>query len=256
MNLQDEAILTLIGGPDVVQSIKSAEATDTFNQLPKDCPRDDLILLGFEFGEELDDLFVSVTPPKGWTLKHKESYHSYLYDEQGRERGYMFYKGVFYDRCAYLRLLTRYHSVFDVEPMPPMVNAMRWCRMGKERGYDVVVEVMPENFKPPKARYVKDVFADLYYIDNDFGTIRQHFGENKEATYAFKEVEVYATEPKPYNERLHRYLATDRATGEVMLTGEWIKNSDYSDEARAKEAAIKEFFKANFPEYENPMRYW
>lgn len=81
------------------------------DMLPKKCPREDLEKLGFVFGEEIDELFISVTMPEGW---HKQATdHSMwtdLLDEKGRKRGAIFYKAAFYDRKAdMVPLQIRYH---------------------------------------------------------------------------------------------------------------------------------------------------
>lgn len=82
--------------------------------LPKDlgrnCTRELLESWGFKFGQDADDIFVSVTLPPGW--KKQASDHamwSYLLDEKGRKRASIFYKAAFYDRRAGMHLDTRYH---------------------------------------------------------------------------------------------------------------------------------------------------
>ena len=65
--------------------------------------------LGFKFGEPVDDLFISVEFPEGWTKQAtSHSMWSYLIDPQGRERGSLFYKAAFYDRGAHIDLNTRF----------------------------------------------------------------------------------------------------------------------------------------------------
>jgi hypothetical protein len=64
---------------------------------------------GFTYGKEIDDLFVNVTFPPGWEMRADDhSMWSTLYDEQGRKRGSMFYKGAFYDRSATVSFWPRY----------------------------------------------------------------------------------------------------------------------------------------------------
>jgi len=65
--------------------------------------------LGFVFGDEVEDLFVNVTFPKGWDLRPTEhSMWSDLRDEEGRIRAKMFYKAAFYDRDATISLCARF----------------------------------------------------------------------------------------------------------------------------------------------------
>lgn len=80
--------------------------------LPKDmmgCTRADFEAMGFKFGADADDLFVSVTMPAGWKKKATDhSMWSDLVDEKGRTRAQMFYKAAFYDRKAHVNLVPRF----------------------------------------------------------------------------------------------------------------------------------------------------
>jgi hypothetical protein len=61
--------------------------------------------LGFVFGAEVDDLFISCQFPQGWSIKPTDhSMWSFVYDDQGVERMRIFYKGAFYDRRAHAHL--------------------------------------------------------------------------------------------------------------------------------------------------------
>jgi hypothetical protein len=82
--------------------------------LPKKCPKEDLEKLGFKFGEDVDDLFVSVQFPEGWKKESTDhSMWSDLIDSQGRKRAGIFYKASFYDRSAHMSLKRRYTSTKD-----------------------------------------------------------------------------------------------------------------------------------------------
>jgi hypothetical protein len=71
--------------------------------------REDLTALGFNFGADADDLFVTCELPVGWTKRATDhSMHSDLLDEQGRQRAGIFYNAAFYDRCAYMSMNRRY----------------------------------------------------------------------------------------------------------------------------------------------------
>jgi hypothetical protein len=65
--------------------------------------------LGFEFGDDADDLFINVKFPAGWVKKATDhSMWSDLLDEKGRKRASIFYKAAFYDRSAHISLNKRY----------------------------------------------------------------------------------------------------------------------------------------------------
>jgi hypothetical protein len=80
--------------------------------LPKEirgATREQLEGIGFVFGADVDELFVNVTLPAGWTKNATDhSMWSDLKDEKGRKRGGIFYKAAFYDRRADMRLDCRY----------------------------------------------------------------------------------------------------------------------------------------------------
>lgn len=90
---------------------RNLEVSET---LPHPDAADRLLLeqLGFVFGESVDDLFVSVKMPEGWSKKAQEGtgYWTDLLDEQGRIRGSIFYKAAFYDRKADMHLNRRYKA--------------------------------------------------------------------------------------------------------------------------------------------------
>jgi hypothetical protein len=71
--------------------------------------REQLTAFGFQFGQDMDDLFVECTLPPGWTKKAGEwDTHNDLLDEQGRIRAFIYYKAAFYDRQAYMSLTGRF----------------------------------------------------------------------------------------------------------------------------------------------------
>lgn len=106
------------GGIEAQEAAGQAMLTLKFNQLPKDGMdrhRDALERIGFKIGNDVDDIFVSVTAPAGWTLRAApdHSMWSYVHDEQGRKRGSVFYKAAFYDRNAHFSLQPRYSGGGD-----------------------------------------------------------------------------------------------------------------------------------------------
>ena len=80
--------------------------------LPKEingATREQLTAIGFKFGADVDDLFVTCELPAGWTKRGTDhSLHSDLLDDQGRKRAGIFYKAAFYDRRADMVMHRRY----------------------------------------------------------------------------------------------------------------------------------------------------
>ena len=65
--------------------------------------------LGIKVGEVVDDLFVNVILPSGWTRKGSDhDMWSHLLDENKCERMSIFYKAAFYDRSAYFSVTNRF----------------------------------------------------------------------------------------------------------------------------------------------------
>jgi hypothetical protein len=110
--------------------------------------------MGFKFTDEKDNLFVRVDMPEGWKFgKQEGGYHSYLLDDQGRSRAYMFYKGAFYDQDAFIRLKTRYS-----------INN----RSSKLEDSEVKGFVEDNNFDPPQILFTTTTpKTDKYYGDQD-----------------------------------------------------------------------------------------
>jgi hypothetical protein len=94
--------------------------------LNRSCTWEDLATLGIVKGEPVDDLFVKVELPTGWTKKPTEhSMWSDLCDEQGRVRARIFYKAAFYDRSAALTLVQCY--TYGAQPViKDDWNGPRW----------------------------------------------------------------------------------------------------------------------------------
>jgi hypothetical protein len=77
--------------------------------LPKEmlhgCTREKLEEMGIRFGDDVDDLFVSVELPDGWEKRPTDhSMWSELVDDKGVVRANIFYKAAFYDRNAHISL--------------------------------------------------------------------------------------------------------------------------------------------------------
>lgn len=91
------------GAADTVNKRHQAKAANS-TTLPK--PGDveaAWVKLGVEFGDSVDDLFVSATLPDGWTKQPTDHpMHTAIIDADGNRRGSYFYKGAFWDRDAFL----------------------------------------------------------------------------------------------------------------------------------------------------------
>ena len=100
-------------GPGAIEAQEAQGQEDfvTNETLPKECPREQLESLGFVFGEDVDDIFINVQFPDGWSKKPTDhSMWNDLIDPDGRVRGAIFYKAAFYDRSAHMYLKRRYIS--------------------------------------------------------------------------------------------------------------------------------------------------
>lgn len=61
-----------------------------------------------------DKMFLDVRLPEGWAIKPTDhSMWSRLVDSNGAERASIFYKAAFYDREAFINMLSRYHLSMD-----------------------------------------------------------------------------------------------------------------------------------------------
>lgn len=112
----DNAVLASTPGGILAQEAQGQRTLVSSDMLPMDIDkrvtREQLTALGFVFGPDIDDVFVSGRLPPGWAKRATEhSMHSEVLDEQGRIRGMIFYKAAFYDRHADLRMCPRYTIV-------------------------------------------------------------------------------------------------------------------------------------------------
>ncbi len=72
--------------------------------------------MGFVFGDQVDNIFITATLPAGWKREATDHFMwSYIIDAEGRKRVGIFYKAAFYDRRARATLEQRY-NVFMVYP--------------------------------------------------------------------------------------------------------------------------------------------
>ena len=69
--------------------------------------------LGFVFEEVGDNVLYKAKLPDGWSIKENGCYGTDFFDEKNRLRGASFYKGVFYDRCGHMYLISRFAISYE-----------------------------------------------------------------------------------------------------------------------------------------------
>jgi hypothetical protein len=109
-DLENFLVASTPGGIEA-QEKRGQEALVASTNMPKEMSpnREAFEALGFEFGDDVDDIFVSAKLPEGWTRAATDhSMHSDILDEQGRRRVAIFYKAAFYDRHANAHLVPRF----------------------------------------------------------------------------------------------------------------------------------------------------
>jgi len=133
--------------------------------LPKEflySTRQELESMGVTFGDDIDDLFVSVQLPEGWKkVPTAHSMWSRLLDERGRERASIFYKAAFYDRNAHISVTKRF--TYSVQPINGWNNPN--YREGEWRcvvlDSDKVIWEHP-NYLEPEPKYDDNKWHDWY----------------------------------------------------------------------------------------------
>ena len=109
----DNAAVAMTPGGIEAQEVAGQAMFVASATLPKEmlhgCTREKLKAMGIKFGQDADDLFVTVQLPAGWKKQATDhSMWSDLLDDKGRKRASMFYKAAFYDREATISLVRRY----------------------------------------------------------------------------------------------------------------------------------------------------
>lgn len=113
--------------------------------------------VGIVFGDPVDELFVHVTLPEGWSRKGtSHSMWSYILDERGRQRILVFYKGAFYDRKAHMRMTRRF-----------LVTSEMKVEDDWDGGRRHVVEDAAKPVDNPK-KTGEVIFASDYAASNDY----------------------------------------------------------------------------------------
>lgn len=120
----ENAMIAMTPGGIEAQEAAGQRALVASTNMPKDMRpgREVYEALGFEFGDDVDDIFISAKLPDGWTRQAtSHSMHSDILDDKGRRRVGIFYKAAFYDRRAHANLVSRY-QVTPVYPDAPKVG--------------------------------------------------------------------------------------------------------------------------------------
>lgn len=102
------------------KELARSSSTESQRLPTKGCNVECLEKLGFTVGERVrgDELFRQVTFPPGWKVEPTDhSMWNNLLDDKGRKRASIFYKAAFYDREAFMMLLTRYSVQYSREDL-------------------------------------------------------------------------------------------------------------------------------------------
>ena len=138
------------GQSDYITGMEAAGQQQLVNStaLPIDCRnREAFEALGFVFGDPVDDLFVNVTLPTGWSKKGSDhAMWSHVVDERGLNRVAVFYKAAFYDRRATMHLVN-----------PGMEAASGWIYSATEPDLSVLTADEVDAFAEEMRRYLADV---------------------------------------------------------------------------------------------------
>lgn len=119
-DLENATVASTPGGIERQEKAGQGQLVSSTNMPIKLSPSHEAFeMVGFTFGEPLDDLFMKATLPTGWSRETSDhAMWSYILDERGRKRVEVFYKAAFYDRRAEARLVKRYsvQSCYANEP--------------------------------------------------------------------------------------------------------------------------------------------
>ncbi|MFF0867659.1 hypothetical protein ACFYUV_38260 [Nonomuraea sp. NPDC003560] len=105
-----DALLLLAAGVEELEQAGQQQllASDVIPTKLRGCTEEDLAALGIELGPtvDADPLFRHVVLPSGWSRRPEQDPRgSYLVDEHGRDRVWIFYKAAPHDRRAFMSLL-------------------------------------------------------------------------------------------------------------------------------------------------------
>lgn len=106
--------------------------------------------LGFVFGENADDLFVSVKFPSGWKKRPTDhSMWSDLLDGKDRIRARIFYKAAFYDRSANVQLVPRFScSAAPIEGWEAKIRSGKFHGVVYDADKTIIFQTSPTDPEP------------------------------------------------------------------------------------------------------------
>lgn len=211
-----------------------SEAMTVFGAIGASFPTDD----------EEDELLIPVRFPLAWAVKPTNHYmYSDLLDSQGRKRGVIGYKGVFYDRWASFYFTHRYRverefsHLVAKEEMPPEIAKLQVLKTVQR-----LVEI------PVKRR--------MAYFDYD---LESWVEIPPERTWVEEQVETNLFEP--YSTKEHRnlpyarYVVVDTATGERLFVSGWYSLVEYKAHNLGLDPGTR-WLNEHFPQNHDLLAYW
>lgn len=259
-DIQTTALLAMaIGGEsaiDLQERRGQSALTREFDTLPVQglgYNRAALEALGFQIGERVDDLFVSVVPPEGWRLRRtSHPIHNDILDADGNVRGSLMYKAAIYDRDASFHLARRYYVDAEYDCGTPPVY--------EKRKRDAWVDDSGREVAKPDGRMALSPNGDIIFIDKDGNSDRDAFNpygrSRNRIRRTTKTEDVLVTPGTPYDDQTHRHLVRDRMNpdAEPLFATEWKRNGDRDAPSGHEECAA--WLAANLPEHDDVLAYW
>ena len=145
--IDDALTASIPGGIEASEALGQQELVHS-RELPKHGlleHREKLEAIGFVFGNEIDDVFVSVKLPAGWSKKAtNHSMWSDLLDDKGRRRAGIFYKAAFYDRNGHMNWERRFSIAVRLEDDRDIYDLQE---VGEARCYAVVLDAGTEAYR-------------------------------------------------------------------------------------------------------------
>lgn len=263
----EQALLLVAGssGIEVLERQEQWRVTANFDRLPRKINRQEAESLGFVFGDNLDELFVSVKAPEGWSIVRTDhSMWSNYVDEQGRIRGRQFYKGAFYDMDAFGSFNSRFYIEHEYEelPEPKMITVLvdEWKEVDRQDPYSY-----------SRSSFDEYGFDDEYMFIRSQGMVIHRKGNPRIKVVdgvAYEKVKVKQQVPespvKPWGDRTSRVVVKDRANpDQILFATKWRKNSQkppksydiYNKPDYWRQPAVK-WLNKNLPDWSSITAYW
>lgn len=237
--------------------------------------KEKLNALGFDVGEDIDDLFMSVKLPEGWSIKGTDhSMYSNLIDGNGNKRASIFYKAAFYDRDASMSFNRR----FSVSYKKADYNEEDFHSKPKyiETGKTKTVLVDEDG---TEVKGFENMRNDVYYIYEDYDgyEMNSYRNSNKRNGKTVKPVEKpilkinpnyveltgYEKYSQPFHYEVHDHDDTILFSSDVVKTDyEYSKDNHYEffkhmeQVEKAASGQCYAWLEENYPDYQNVLAYW